>query len=177
MRVISGWLGGRVFESPNGHRTHPMSEKVRGAIFGALGDIKGLTVLDAFAGSGALAIEAISRGAKSAVAVEVDKGAHSVIEKNLNQLSLEDRVKAVRAFVNAWSTRNQKQLFDIIFVDPPYDNIPYRDLKSLPRHLAPTGLLVLSWPGNMEALKFEGLEAVLSKNYGDASLVFYKRIS
>ncbi len=52
MRVISGFLGGRNFESPHGHRTHPMSEKVRGAIFGALGDIKGLTVLDAFSGSG-----------------------------------------------------------------------------------------------------------------------------
>ena len=53
MRVISGWLGGRIFESPHGHRTHPMSDKIRGAVFGVLGDIKGLTVLDAFAGSGA----------------------------------------------------------------------------------------------------------------------------
>lgn len=177
MRVISGWLGGRVFESPHGHRTHPMSEKVRGAIFGALGDIKGLRALDAFAGSGALAIEAISRGAKTAVAIEVDKGAHAIIVKNIEQLGLEDRIKAVRAFTNAWSTRHQKEFFDLIFVDPPYDKIPYRDLKSLPRHLTPNGVLILSWPGKMDTLKFEGLEEVQSKNYGDASLVFYKRIS
>jgi len=177
MRVIAGWLGGRNFESPHGHRTHPMSEKIRGAIFGALGDIKGLTVLDAFSGSGALAIEAISRGASNAVAIEVDKGAHAIIEKNLQALGVEDRVKAVRAFTGAWSTRNQAQLFDLIFVDPPYDTIPYRDLKNLPRHLKSGGTLVLSWPGNMQGLKFDGLAPVQTKEYGDAQLVFYQKIS
>lgn len=177
MRVIAGWLGGRNFSSPGGHRTHPMSDKVRGAIFGVLGDIKGLTVLDAFAGSGALSIEAISRGAKSALAIEVDKRAHAVITENIKALGIDERVKAVRAFAGAWSTRHQAELFDLIFVDPPYDDIPYRDLKSLPRHLAAGGTLVLSWPGNMEPLKFEGLAAVQAKHYGDAQLVFYQKIS
>jgi 16S rRNA (guanine966-N2)-methyltransferase len=79
MRVIAGFLGGRNFDSPGGHRTHPMSDKVRGAVFGVLGDIKGLSVLDAFAGSGALSIEAVSRGAKYAVAIDVDKRAHAVM--------------------------------------------------------------------------------------------------
>lgn len=176
MRVIAGWLGGRIFESPHGHRTHPMSDKIRGAAFGVLGDIKGLSVLDAFAGSGALAIEAISRGAKNAVAIEVDKGAHAIIVKNIEALAIADRVKPVRAFAVSWSTRHQAELFDLIFADPPYDNIPYRDLKSLPRHLTDSGTLVLSWPGKAEALKFEGLEVVQSKQYGDAQLVFYKKI-
>jgi 16S rRNA (guanine966-N2)-methyltransferase len=174
MRVIAGWLGGRIFDSPHGHRTHPMSEKVRGAIFGALGDIKGLTVLDPFAGSGALAIEAISRGAKSAVVVEVDKGAHTVITNNLEKLGIEDRIKAIRAFAGAWSTRHQIEHFDLILLDPPYDTIPYRDLKRLPRHLNPEGVLVLSWPGKMEPLKFEGLKLIQQKEYGDAQLLFYK---
>ena len=177
MRVIAGWLGGRNFESPNGHRTHPMSDKMRGAIFGVLGDIKGLTVLDAFAGSGALAIEAISRGAKYAVAIEVDKGAHKVITNNLEALGIQDRVKAIRAYTNAWSTRHQLEQFDLVLADPPYDNVPYRDLKHLPRHVNETGLLVLSWPGKAEALRFEGLEVVQQKNYGDSQLVFYKKIS
>jgi 16S rRNA (guanine966-N2)-methyltransferase len=154
-----------------------MSDKVRGAIFGVLGDIKGLTVLDAFAGSGALSIEAISRGAKSALAIEVDKRAHAIITDNIQALGIEDRIKAIRAFAGAWSTRHQAELFDLIFVDPPYDNIPYRDLKSLPRHLADGGTLVLSWPGSMEPLKFEGLTAVQAKNYGDAQLVFYQKNS
>ena len=175
MRVIAGWLGGQNFDSPHGHRTHPMSEKVRGGLFGALGDIKGLTVLDAFAGSGALAIEAISRGAKSAVAIEVDKGAHAIIKANLEKLDITDRVTAIRAFANAWSTRHQTQLFDLVLLDPPYDTIPWRDLKVVPRHLADSGILVLSWPGKEQPLKFDGLEQVQLKNYGDAQLVFYRR--
>ncbi|MEI6755458.1 MAG: 16S rRNA (guanine(966)-N(2))-methyltransferase RsmD [bacterium] len=177
MRVIAGYLGGRNFSSPKGHRTHPMSDKMRGAIFGVLGDIKGLTVLDAFAGSGALCFEAISRGAKSATAIEVDKKAHSCIQENITSLDLEDRIKAIRAFANAWSTRHQAQHFDIIFLDPPYDNIPYRDLKHMPRHLNDSGILVLSWPGKAEALRFEGLEVVQNKHFGDSQLVFYKKIS
>lgn len=177
MRVIAGWLGGRNFDSPHGHRTHPMAEKNRGAIFGALGDIKGLTVLDAFAGSGALAIEAISRGAKTALAIEVDKGAHKVIVQNAKDLAIEDRLTATRAFAGAWSKRHQAQTFDLVFLDPPYDNIPYRDLKLLPRHLADGGTLVLSWPGKMDYLKFEGLKVVQQKHYGDAQLVFYQKTS
>lgn len=176
MRVIAGFLGGRNFNSPRGHRTHPMSDKMRGAIFGVLGDIKGLTVLDAFAGSGALSIEAISRGAKHCTAIEVDKKAHSCIVENIESLGLEDRIKAIRAYANAWSTRHQSQFFDIILLDPPYDNVPYRDLKHMPRHLSETGVLVLSWPGKAENLRFEGLEVVQEKIFGDSKLVFYKKI-
>jgi 16S rRNA (guanine966-N2)-methyltransferase len=174
MRVIAGWLGGQNFDSPGGHRTHPMSDKMRGAIFGALGDIKGLIILDAFAGSGALAIEAVSRGAKNAVAIEVDKRAHTVITENIKKLAIEDRIKAVRAYFNAWSTRHQNETFDLVFADPPYDDIPYRDLKFLPRHLAQDGVLVLSWPGKTKPPTFEGLIEVQAKQYGDSQLVFYK---
>jgi 16S rRNA (guanine966-N2)-methyltransferase len=177
MRVIAGYLGGRNFASPHGHRTHPMSDKMRGAIFGVLGDIKGLTVLDAFAGSGALAIEAISRGAASAIAIEVDKGAHKIITENLASLGIEDHVKAIRAFAGAWSTRHQAQHFDLIFADPPYDDPPYRDLDKLPRHLKDSGIFILSWPGKWEALRFKGLTIVQTKTYGDAQLVFYQKTS
>jgi 16S rRNA (guanine966-N2)-methyltransferase len=154
-----------------------MSEKVRGAIFGVLGDIKGLTALDAFSGSGAIAIEAVSRGAKSAVAVEMDRTAQKVTADNIAALGIEDRVKSVRASVKAWSTRHQAETFDLIFADPPYDTIPYRDVKSLPGHLKDGGTLVLSWPGKAKALTFEGLQVAETKNYGDAQLVFYQKIS
>jgi len=176
MRVIAGFLGGRSFASPGGHRTHPMSDKMRGAMFGVLGDIKGLSVLDAFAGTGALSIEAISRGAAHATAIEVDKRAYSVIDKNIKSLGITDRIKATRAFTNAWSTRHQEQLFDLIFADPPYDNPPYRDLDSLPGHLKDSGTLVLSWPGNEQPFKFAGLNIVQTKDYGDGQLVFYQKI-
>ncbi len=175
MRVIAGWLGGRVFDSPRGHKTHPMSEKMRGSIFGALGDIKGLSVLDAFSGSGALAIEAISRGASTAHAIEMDPAAHKIINNNIKGFGIEDRMSVTRAYAGAWSTRHQAQLFDVVMLDPPYDNIPYRDLKRMPRHVAENGVLVLSWPGKMEPLTFEGLTVVQTKNYGDSQAIFYKK--
>lgn len=174
MRVIAGKLGGRIFESPHGHRTHPMSEKMRGALFGALGDIEGLSVLDAFSGSGALAIEAASRGASQVLAIEVDPAAHAVIRKNLKSLNLEENVHATKAYAGAWSTRHQSELFDIILLDPPYDNIPFRDLKRMPRHLKKGGILVLSWPAKYDDYFFEGLDLVQSKNYGDGKLLYYQ---
>jgi 16S rRNA (guanine966-N2)-methyltransferase len=177
MRIISGWLGGRIIDAPRGHRTHPMSEKMRGAIFGALGDVKGLNFLDAFAGSGALGIEAVSRGADSVVSIEVDPAAHKLIQSNIQKLGVEDRIKAVRAYAGAWSTRHQSQMFDVIFIDPPYDSIPYRDIKRLPRHLSHQGTLVLSWPGKMEPLTFPDLEIVQNKNYNDSQLIFYQQSS
>lgn len=175
MRVIAGWLGGRVFDSPRGNRTHPMSEKVRGAVFGALGDIKGLTVLDAFAGSGALAIEAVSRGAAVATAVEVDKAAHSAIAQNIEKLGIAERMEAVRANVSAWSNRHPDQQFDLVLCDPPFDAIDYKILRKLVRHLASGGVLVVNLPGKHEPLTFEGLQIVQTKNYGDSQLIFYKR--
>jgi len=123
MRIIAGSLGGRIFESPHGHRTHPMSEKIRGAIFNALGDINGLSVLDPFAGSGALCFEAISRGANNAVALDADKKAYTIIKKNIATLGLEDSVTASRIYVDSWSKRNQKEMFDLVLLDPPYNDL------------------------------------------------------
>lgn len=177
MRIIAGWLGGRGFDSPRGHRTHPMSEKARGAIFNALGDIKGLTVIDAFAGSGALAFEAVSRGASSALAVELDKSAYAVIKQNIENLGIGERVKCVRANVSAWSNRNQDVVFDVVLCDPPYDDIQYKIIRKLTNHLKSGGIFVISLPGKHEILSLEGLEVVQTKDYGDAQLVFYRRIS
>ena len=174
MRVIAGKLGGQIFDSPKGHRTHPMSEKIRGGLFGALGDINGLRVLDAFSGSGALAIEAISRGAEFVQTIEVDPRAHKVIEKNLKNLGISDKVKATKAYVNAWSTRHINEKFNIILADPPYDEIPFRDLKGLPNHLDEGGVLVLSWPSNYDDFHFDELKIIKNKNYGDGKLLFYK---
>ena len=87
MRIIAGELRGRQFNSPKGHRTHPMGDRVRTALFNTLGDISDLTILDAFAGSGALTFEAISRGAKSAVTLEIDYDAYEVIQQNAEDLS------------------------------------------------------------------------------------------
>jgi 16S rRNA (guanine966-N2)-methyltransferase len=174
MRIIAGRLGGRVFETPGGHRTHPMADKVRGGLFNALGDIEGLTVLDAFAGSGALSYEAISRGATHATAIESDRRAQATILKNIESLGLEDSVQMVKAYCASWSGRHQTLQFDILLMDPPYDNLQIADLEKLVRHLKPEGVMAVSWPGKLDRLELAKLTIVSQKNYGDAQLVFYK---
>ncbi|OGL35165.1 16S rRNA (guanine(966)-N(2))-methyltransferase RsmD [Candidatus Saccharibacteria bacterium RIFCSPHIGHO2_12_FULL_48_21] len=176
MRVIAGELGGRQIHEPRGHKTHPMSEKLRGALFNALGDIVGLSVLDAFAGSGALAIEAISRGAKKAIAIDVDRPAYSVLERNIKELELDQQIKCTRANTGGWSDKNQQVKFDLVLLDPPYDD-PQLGLiqKICRRHAAGSGLVILSWPGDTVAPKFDGLELIKQKQYGDAQLVFYRK--
>ena len=121
MRVISGSLGGRQFDAPAGHRTHPMGDKQRGALFNTLGDITGLTVLDLYAGSGALSFEAISRGALRATAIELDKSAQDAIVKNIHSLGLEGKVTLASSRVASWSKKHITEWFDVVLCDPPYD--------------------------------------------------------
>lgn len=178
MRVIAGKYGGRVFDSPRGHATHPMSDKVRGGLFNALGDISGLTVLDAFAGSGALGLEALSRGAERVVAVELDKSAQHTIERNAKALKLGPEYKLVRASAKGWlNTSSDSTHFDIVLCDPPYQDVQYSLLSSLSARVSPNGLLVVSWPGKQPAPVFEGFSMVRHKDYGDAQLIFYKHSS
>ncbi|MFO0882462.1 MAG: RsmD family RNA methyltransferase [Candidatus Saccharimonadales bacterium] len=92
MRIIAGTLRGRNFDSPHSHKTHPMSEKMRGALFNVLGDITDLTIFDAYGGSGAVAFEAVSRGAKKALITEVDVTVAKVITGNIKKLGLDEKV-------------------------------------------------------------------------------------
>lgn len=176
MRIVAGTLKGRQLHEPHSRGTHPMAEKVRGALFNVLGDVEGLTFLDAFAGSGALAFEAVSRGAAKVVAIEKDRSAHSVIDKNVSELRLKDRVDAVRANAGGWSIHNMEKQFDIVILAPPYGNLQESLLRTLAkRHVKSGGILVLDWPGKIEVPEFEGLKQVSTKAYGDAQLVFYRK--
>ena len=175
MRVIAGELGGRIFDSPHSHRTHPMSDRVRGGLFNTLGDIVGLRVLDAFAGSGALSFEAVSRGAAPALAIESDRAAQKQIEANIETLGVEDRVKLIKSSSNAWLTTSPGAEFDIILCDPPYDDLQPNLLVRLAERVAPDGLLVLSWPTAVEAPSFKQCELVAARNYGNAQLYFFRK--
>lgn len=175
MRIIAGSIGGRLFESPHGNRTHPMSDKIRGALFNMLGDLSGLTVLDAFAGTGALSFEAISRGAKHALAIESDKAAQDTIAQNIKALGLRNSVKLVRASANGWLQTYTGEQFDIVLLDPPYDDLQSNLVQRLAQQTNGDGLLVVSWPGGNEIPQFDGFEAIKQKQYGDAQLAYYRR--
>jgi 16S rRNA (guanine966-N2)-methyltransferase len=179
MRIIAGQLGGRKIQLPHGHRTHPMSEKVRGAVFNALGDISGLSILDAFAGTGALSFEAISRGAKRVTALDLDKKAVEAMRTSAKDLGIEGATRIIKINARAWSDKNRHERFDILLLDPPYDDLQITVLfdKLIDRHLKKSGLAVLSYPGYDQAPRFADTEILVNKKYGDAQLVFYRKIS
>jgi len=174
MRIIAGELGGRQFESPRASRTHPMADKVRGALFNTLGDIDGLTVLDAYSGSGALGLEAVSRGATAVLAIENDRPAQRSITEAIRQLGVGGRMRLVKAGVSAWSDNNPDARFDLVMADPPFDDVQTATLHKLTRHVTAGGLFIVCWPGKADIPQFEGMQVADHKSYGDAQLVFYR---
>jgi 16S rRNA (guanine966-N2)-methyltransferase len=152
-----------------------MSDKVRGALFNALGGLDGLTVLDAYAGSGACSIEAVSRGAAQVLAIDIDPEAVKTIAENVRALDLGDRITVRRANISGWSRNHQTDQFSIVLADPPYDDVRPDVLGRLTVHVKPGGLFVLSWPGSEPVRELAGLETAAHKSYGDAQLVFYRR--
>jgi 16S rRNA (guanine966-N2)-methyltransferase len=123
MRVIAGEWGGRRLQTPAGRRTRPTSERVREALFSMLGEIGGATVLDLFAGTGALGIEALSRGAARAVFVELHADTAALLRANLATLGAPRERAEVRrgdALAALRSARAGAESYDLIFIDPPY---------------------------------------------------------
>lgn len=175
MRIIAGSLGGRTIDAPRGHRTHPMSEKVRGALFNMLGDITGLQILDSFAGSGAIGLEALSRGASQATMLEIDQAAAQVIKNNIQQLGLQNSAKVIRANAAGWSDNNPLLLYDIVICDPPYDQPQEKLIVRLSKHAKPSGVLVCSLPPKNLLQAVPGFTHTVTKDYNDATLVFYHR--
>ncbi|MEO8863205.1 MAG: RsmD family RNA methyltransferase [Candidatus Saccharimonadales bacterium] len=176
MRIITGSLGKRQFLSTKSRSTHPMGDRVRSAMFNMLGDISGLTVLDAYAGTGALSFEAISRGAKHATLIELEKPAQQIIQQNIDLLGVADKVTFIPGNCIGWSNRNEDVEFDLVFCDPPYDSVLITSIEKLARHVNAAGLLVLSWPKHVGVEEVGGFIVVQSRCYANATLVFYRRI-
>ena len=177
MRVVSGVLKGRQIRSPNSAQTHPMGDKIRSAIFSVLGDIDGLTVLDAFTGSGAIGIEAISRGAALVCAIDKDEQVARTAQQNCDVLGISDRIDVIRVDAGQWSQAHPGAYYDIVVLDPPYDAVRVALLQQLANHVTPdNGTLVLSLPKDFEQLTFPGLSLAVEKSYGDATIRFYKRV-
>ena len=181
IRIISGIYDGRSIEGSGTNRTHPMGERVKGSLFNILastegGQLEDAEVLDAFAGSGALGLEALSRGAKSATFVEKDRIAQKVIASNIEKLGIPDKTKLIKAPVASW-LETTTQRFDLIFVDPPYHDPQLSTVMKLIGLLKPNGLMVLSYPGRGEVPTELGVVVVDNRSYGDAALAFYRRKS
>lgn len=177
MRIIGGSLKSRLFTTPSGKRTHPMGEKIRGAIFNALGELEGVAVLDAYAGSGALSFEAISRGAKSVIAIDIDKKAYKTLAENVENLNLEERVKATRANCSTWVKNNSDLKFGLVFVDPPYYDVNPKHIEELSEMVEVGGAIIISHPAyyhpKLEKPKWELLS---QKKYANANVSIFRKL-
>lgn len=179
MRIVAGSAGGLELTVPKTD-LRPTMDRVRGAIFSSLGEfIVGASVLDLFAGTGGLGIEALSRGAASVVFVENDRRAIAAIEKNLAHTRLRGSVHALDIF-SYFDRLAGEATFDAIFADPPYAKKPdERDFapellrsESLRRALKPGGIFILEYlPGAKLPLGDEW-ELIRDKRYGATAVVF-----
>lgn len=176
LRIIAGQYGGRTIAAPDGRKTHPMSERVRNALFNSIGnEIQGAKVLDAFAGTGAIGLEAMSRGADHVTFIERDRIAQKVIVENITTLGVRDQSKLIRASVSAWAGTYDGPQFDIIFADPPYHDVQFSTVTLLMGLLKPSALMVLSHPGRSECQTRPGVVVVDNRSYGDATLTLFRR--
>ena len=176
IRLISGEFGGRLLDAPPGRRMHPMGERIRNALFNSVGsEVKGARVLDAFAGTGAVGLEALSRGAEHVTFIERDKLLQKILAGNIERLGVQDRTTLVRASVNSWLNTHEDEQFDIIFADPPYHDPQFSTAAKLQGLLKPSALMVLSHPGKGEVLSQNGVVVVDNRSYGNAGLTFYRR--
>lgn len=181
MRVISGSAKGRKLFSVPGSSTRPITSRVKEALFNILSyDIIRARVLDLFAGTGAVGIEALSRGAEHVVFIERARKAIEVVHRNLELTRLEDRATVIRMDAFRYIEQApEEQQFDIIYVAPPQYHALWADaLHSLDDKdlLAPDGLVIVQiHPKEYEPLPLRNLEVVDERSYGSTSLYFYAR--
>jgi 16S rRNA (guanine966-N2)-methyltransferase len=179
MRVIAGAFKGRTLQAPRGQRTRPTADRVREAVFSMLGSVDGLRVLDLFAGSGALGIEALSRGAGRAVFVERDAAAARVLGENLGALGIGadaaelrrgDALSALRSAFQAGET------YDLVFIDPPYSGAHQWSSQlsaKLPQVLAPAARVVVE--SDRRAPLQLPIPVETERRYGDTSIKIHSR--
>ena len=174
MRIIAGSRKGHRIAAPKGLATRPTSDRVREAAFNLIGPVDGATVLDLFAGSGALGLEALSRGAARAVFVESDRNACRAIDANLDKLRLTGARVLCQDVVRFLATERAR--YDLILVDPPYDQVDAlqpRLAAALPGLLADDGLVVYETSARREPEL--PLAQRTSRRYGSVRLTLFER--
>lgn len=178
MRVIAGRFGGRRLKAPSGRATRPTSDRVREALFAVLGELRGENVLDLFAGTGALGIEALSRGAATVVFVEREASAARALRGNLEALGIQPGEAELRrgdALGALKSARDRAEKYDLVFIDPPYRRAPDwgPQLSALlPQVLGPAARVVVE--SDRRAPLELGMDIEHQRRYGDTSITIHR---
>jgi 16S rRNA (guanine966-N2)-methyltransferase len=177
MRIIAGELGGQKLVAPRGWKVRPTSDRAREAIFSVLGErVSGARVLDLYCGTGALAIEALSRGAARATLVDRDTRAAL---GNVERFGLSERAELVRADVSRWlasrESGEEESIFDLVFIDAPYrlaDRVGQELDTQLPGLLAEGGRAIVE-SGARRPLRIDSLSRLRQRRYGAADVSIY----
>jgi len=179
MRVIAGELGGRRLIAPPGRGTRPTSDRVKEALFSIIGPVDGARVLDLFAGSGALAIEALSRGAAAATCVDDDRAAAEAMRANAGVLGLGDRLRVVhRGWRGALAQAAEAgEAYDLLLADPPYDLLPVvlEEMGAAMAAVAAPGAIVAIEHARGAIMGPEGVPGIdvergTTRRYGDSEI-------
>ncbi len=179
MRVITGSARGRVLRTLEGEDVRPTTDRVKEAIFSIIQfEIEGRRVLDLFAGSGQLGIEALSRGAESAVFVDMSKDSLSTVKYNLEHTKLADRAKVVQTDAKSYLSLSRDR-FDIVFLDPPYaSNLVVDSLKILSDKVTYGGSVICETPLDTELPEqFGELKFYRNYRYGKIKITVYRKES
>lgn len=176
MRIVAGTARGRRLLAPAGLGTRPTGDKVRGAVMNLLGQFfQGGRVLDLYAGSGAMALEALSRGCERATCVESDGAAAEALSRNAAACGFSERVELRRERVEGALARLPRATFDLAFLDPPYAEGPERALEALPPLLRPGALAVAEHDRRRPPPDPCGrLRLVERRAYGDTGISIYR---
>jgi 16S rRNA (guanine966-N2)-methyltransferase len=172
VRIIAGEWGGRTIQAPAGRDVRPTADRVREAWMSALGDrVRGANVLDLFAGSGALGLEALSRGARTATLVERGRTALRALDRNVESLGAAGRCRIVRGDAFRFLDRPGEAMFDLAFADPPYDRgYAFRLLTRM--QSAPFAREL--WVEHRSNEEIPALPELLQRRYGDTTLSIWK---
>jgi 16S rRNA (guanine(966)-N(2))-methyltransferase RsmD len=177
VRIIAGERRGARIAAPKGDSTRPTGDRVREAAYNLIGPVDDTAVLDLFAGSGAMGLEALSRGARRCVFVESDRAACAVIKANLEKLRLTGALVLQKdAFQALREERGAGRTYDLVLVDPPYGAWPElepRLAEALPPTLGPDGMIVVETSARVEPEL--PLTVVTSRRYGSARITLFTR--
>lgn len=174
MQVIGGKASGRILRFPKNKKTRPVTGRVREAIFNIVSNfIRNSFVLDLYAGSGSLGIEALSRGAKKVIFVDDDNTCCKIIKENLSKTGFlpQADIRKEKAAIFLKKNRNK---FDIVFLDPPWEKMDLKILNNLSFSLKNNGIIVLLHSKKNEIENQKDLAIIDNKIYGDSSVSFFK---
>lgn len=174
MRVIAGTARGITLVSPRDRGTRPITDRVKETLFGILGDrVVDAAVLDLYAGSGAIGIEALSRGARAATFVERGRVALAAIRENLERTRLSGAATVVARDVERALAEPMDQRFELAILDPPYEERAIlAPLERLVAHLTPGATVVVKHFWRTELPEVKGLEAWRERRFGETALTF-----